>query len=348
MPDKLLGTRVGEHPRDLGVEVFPQFVGTGQSEQFFVRHRRPEEVRQPRRQRIFINQRITLGRARGGRFLAKQKRRGRQHRRHRLGDAGLERLPFLRRDTGGKLRQPIDGFLGYRPPKRLGGEALQQLTGILTAIVGACGHVLREETRIVLRPDPILFVQRTSNGDRLDPDRERADLFFGRRLRLQLERELMFAGLPVLIDHVVIGPPILPAVFPRQAFPAVDLDDQPAAVEVKDAIHESLVGRQVHDKLIAAGMLDANRARNHRWLVIRQRQRPFVVPGGRGSAVAPKSPSGDRLLRDGCRARRHGRRHDRLGRRDVLLQQQGRKGEDVADIVESMPRVIGGNSDVVS
>ena len=101
--------------------------------------------------------------------------------------------------------------------------------------------------------------------------------------RLQLERELMFAGLPVLIDHVVIGPAILPAVFPRQAFPAVDLEDQPAAVQVEDPIHESLVGRQIHDKLVAAGMLDANRARNRRRLVIRQRQRPFVVLGRRGS-----------------------------------------------------------------
>ncbi len=70
--------------------------------------------------------------------------------------------------------------------------------------------------------------------DRLDPDRQRPDLLLARRQRLHLERQPMFAGLPVLLDLIVKRLAVLAAELPRQALLPVDLEDQPAPVVVED------------------------------------------------------------------------------------------------------------------
>lgn len=66
----------------------------------------------------------------------------------------------------------------------------------------------------------------------------------------------MVARLPGDIDHVVIGSTILPAVFASQALAAVDLEGQPAAVQVEDAVDEPFVGGQIDNQLVPAGDVD--------------------------------------------------------------------------------------------
>ena len=177
-------------------------------------------------------------------------------------------MPVPREDSGGKVHQLVDGLPGDGASKCPGGEAIEQFAGIGTAVVLARGNVLREEPSVVPGTDPVPLIERAADRDRLDADGERTDLFFGRCQRLELERELMVAGLPGDIDHVVIGSTVLPAKFTLQALAAVDLERQPAAVEVEDAIDEPFVGGQIDNQLVPTGDVDPDRRCNDRGLVI--------------------------------------------------------------------------------
>ena len=56
--DQLLRTTVRQHAFDLRGHVRPQLAAFGETKQFVVRHGGPEEIREPRRQCILINQRM--------------------------------------------------------------------------------------------------------------------------------------------------------------------------------------------------------------------------------------------------------------------------------------------------
>ena len=104
-----------------------------------------------------------------------------------------------------------------------------------------------------------------------------------RRQRLNLERQLMRAGWPALVNHIVEALAALPRVFLQQDGLAIDLEQETAAVVVEDAVHEPLTGRQIHDEFIVTGMIDFDRMGDRGGLVIRQHDGPIA---GRMSAGA--------------------------------------------------------------
>ena len=91
LPDELRRPRVGEHPIDLGRQVRAELVLAGEAEQLVVGHRRPEEVRQPRGQGVFVDRRDT-------------------------GPARPARPPPRGRGTGARPARPPSP--GRRPPRR--------------------------------------------------------------------------------------------------------------------------------------------------------------------------------------------------------------------------------------
>ena len=67
--DERFGARIGEHPLELGVEILAKLAAIGQVEQFLVRHRGPEEIREPRGEGMLVDERMRLALRYGGRRL---------------------------------------------------------------------------------------------------------------------------------------------------------------------------------------------------------------------------------------------------------------------------------------
>src|SRR6185369_11903938 len=75
-----------------------------------------------------------------------------------------------------------------------------QHAGVRATLRGVGGHVPSEEPFVVLRPDETLFVEGTDDSDGPDPELKLADLLLVRGQRLDPERQLVRAGLPLAVE----------------------------------------------------------------------------------------------------------------------------------------------------
>ena len=188
----------------------------------------------------------------------------------RPSNAGLERLARSCADRVDHRRQPFERFLIDGLSKRLRGKAAQQLLGVPMAFLGVAGDSAGEELCVVRREGPVTLVKRSLDGYRVQPQCQRPHTFLAGRQRLDLERQMMRAGLPVAVHIVAIGFPILAAVFLPEGFLSIHLEDEPALVVVEHPIDEPLRCRQVDNQPVMAGMLglehggDGRCARNRR------------------------------------------------------------------------------------
>jgi len=82
--DKSLGSPILEHPLDLRGKILAEFAALRQPEQLLVRHRRPQETREPGSQRVFVDERLQrIVRAGGCVFRAEYESRRGEHGDHR-------------------------------------------------------------------------------------------------------------------------------------------------------------------------------------------------------------------------------------------------------------------------
>ena len=161
--DQRLGARVGQHPLHLRVEVLAQLAALGEPEQLVVRHRGPEEIGEPRGQRVFVDERMTFRRT----APAPSPRRGTETaatpapapsparcRPRSVCPAACKSLSAMR-DQPSTVRSST----GRR--KALRRETAQNLARILRGAPRRLRRTsLREEQVEVLRPHPMLLFDR--------------------------------------------------------------------------------------------------------------------------------------------------------------------------------------------
>ena len=153
----------------------------GQPDQLGVGHRRPEEVREPRRQGVFVDQGIPgrssparrppRGRgtgARSGRPPSPARRRPRRSARSET------RQPRPAPPADPSWRRPRGGGT---PARRTGRGSREHRACVRRR---SCGNLSREEAGVARRADPVSLVHRPADGHRLDADRQRPDLLLAR------------------------------------------------------------------------------------------------------------------------------------------------------------------------
>jgi hypothetical protein len=155
----------------------------------------------------------------------------------------------------------------------------------------------------------------------------------------------MFAGLPLFVEIETKGLPVIPAELFLQTLGAIYLESDSAFSRIKI---ELTLHRDFQRQAIAARVVHAERIGNRSRLVVGQPQQ--FLPGGvaafAGGATAMKTDAGHGLLRNYLAHRRDCFGNNGLGRHQVFLEQQGRNGEHVADVIEPVACVIGRELDL--
>ena len=155
--------RILEHPLHLRLEVGAQLAALRQAKQLVVRHRGPEQIRQPRGQGILVDigEGGILWRFRVGFLRAEQKTRRRQHGDHRLRDALLKVFVRLLVDQLGNVHKAVERFIVGGTAEGLADEALQHFAGVLPAFCSGGRRLAPEEDALIGRHiRPVFGVQR--------------------------------------------------------------------------------------------------------------------------------------------------------------------------------------------
>ena len=271
IPHKFARPLMRQQTGDLPGQRRPELVFPSEPEQFVIRHRRPKEIGEPRRQCIFVDERMRLPRAqRLDALFAKDKPRRGEHRHHRLGDARLKRRVRQRKHAFRQRHEPLDrGFIGW-PAKRPRRESPQNLAGINPSIRQVRRHRAWEKPPVILRRDPVFFRQRSPHRDRVYPHPQLAHLRPVRTDGLDLAGEGVLTRLPVAIKAKREGLPTHPRKLALKAFFAVHGKNQPALVGIELIIDEPLNRTQIKHDFIFSRVRDAVRRRYDDGRVIRK------------------------------------------------------------------------------
>src|SRR5581483_11528885 len=145
----------------------------GQAEEFLIRHRRSQEIRQPRGERDVIEQRKASRRSTGHNFFfAIEKAWRSEHHGHRLSHACFEGLPRLGGERFDQVDQAIerDGISGSTiSPSNKG---CQQLACISTAWPRFVGNTAWIESLVIDRMDTKADCHRSALGQWLKSQRQ--------------------------------------------------------------------------------------------------------------------------------------------------------------------------------
>ena len=134
--DEGAGSRVGEEPVHLSREILSQFTAIGQCEQLIIRHRRPEEVGEAHRERVFIDGAVRVFRVLGyGLLDAKQEAWRRKHGDHGGRDALFKTLVRLSVDIFGQFCQSVERSLIGRSPECLLRKSGQHFAGVIAQLI---------------------------------------------------------------------------------------------------------------------------------------------------------------------------------------------------------------------
>ncbi len=302
-----------------------------------------------------------------------------------MGDTSLKRRTRLGTHALGHLHEPVHRFLVRRAAEGPGDKIADQLARIFFAGLRALGHRLREKLGIIRRLDPELVVERSADRHLAEAQAQQALLVAVGTQRADFEGQAVVAGLPLAVEGEFID--LVLALAHELAVEqrlAIRGKEQAAAVVVELVIDVFLDGAEIQDDLVFAILGHVVHRLHGRRRVIGKIQ---GVPLDRGRGTLEKRGSGRNggpgrlgsLLRgrgrragigDQRRRRFHPDRgefapgdaivghHAGLGRHragdhglrgiEVFLEQHGRDGQDVADVVEAVPVSSAGNSFSVS
>ena len=331
------GARIGEHAVDLRVEVRPQLVVEGEAQQFVVGHRAPEKEGKPRGDRVVVKRHdlARIVRLRLDLDPEQETRRG-EAGGDGLLDAVLELLARLFVDFLHDVDQAVDGRIVERLAEGAADEAAHDFPRVTFA-----GHLffrrgaIDEDHPVALRKFLLRAVERALEDDALDHEIE---LLLARR-RLPCRREADLESLLALLQRDLAG----------------QLDHPPLVPAEGHFADLRATGFHLHHRLMdgrLAGTLDgvfdlhlifavpSDIARHLHLLRLRERQPAaggLRIAGGREVLALDIDP------RDLRRRAFRQRQPDHLvGGGDVFLHQQRRDREHVADVVEAVAGVVGG------
>ena len=329
-----IGTAVVQHPLNLSGQIFTQLALVGEPHQLIVRHRRPEKIREPRRQCVFVDEWVFLIVGGWRRVLgSEQEPRRRQDGHHRIRNAGLERLARLVVGRLGDGDQSCQSLLVRRPAVCPLGERGNDFARIGIALLGIFRRrPFREEPPVFPILDAVLHFERAANDDRADSIIHRIDSLVLSRQRLHLELELPLTLAQVGLEFVMPALAIGPAIFLFVQFLAVGCECHAAAAGVE---LEVAVELDIEDDFVLSFFLPLERTCDGGRLVVAESLAAHIV------ILAAEPLAVETLLGHDERLARHGLFHDLFGRLQIFLHQQRRQGQHVANVVEAVTRIVG-------